>query len=199
VNFFRYLQHKILKGKTMIYDRFRDSLQQPEHIQLQNNVADSTRVLTEETIYLLEERLMVDLTKHKTGEIVVRKEVDTQVLHVEVPVRREKLIVEKVSPEYKLIAQIDLGSEQLDREAISYVNHDDSIVVNGNSKSLSIDNNRSKVSGTVNSPQAAIDILAEIARMAGEDCETIRIEISLKNNRNRDIYQRLFAGERSVD
>lgn len=183
----------------MIYDRFRDSLQQPEHIQLQNNVADSTRVLTEETIYLLEERLMVDLTKHKTGEIVVRKEVDTQVLHVEVPVRREKLIVEQVSPEYKLIAQIDLGSEQLDREAISYVNHDDSIVVNGNSKSLSIDNNRSKVSGTVNSPQAAIDILAEIARMAGEDCETIRIEISLKNNRNRDIYQRLFAGERSID
>lgn len=184
----------------MIYDRFRDSLQQPEHIQLQTNAADSTRVLTEETIYLLEERLMVDLNKHKTGEIVVRKEVDTQILQVEVPVRRERLIVEQVSPEYKLIAQIDLGSEQIDRGAISYVNHDDSIVVNGNYKSLPSDNNhRSTVSGTVTSPQSAIDILAEIARMAGEDCETIRIEISLKNNRNRDVYQRLFAGDRSVN
>ncbi|PSB50779.1 DUF2382 domain-containing protein [Chamaesiphon polymorphus] len=184
----------------MIYDRFNDSQQQPNLVQFQKNAADSTRVLTEETIYLLEERLMVDLTKHKTGEIVVRKEVDTQVLHVEVPVRREKLIVEQVSPEYKLIAQIDLGSEQLDRGAISYVNRDDSIVVNGSSKSLSIDNNqRPIVGGTVTSPQAAIDILAEIARMAGEDYETIRIEIALKDNRNRDIYQRLFAGNPSVN
>ncbi|NJR32572.1 MAG: hypothetical protein HC778_06795 [Chamaesiphon sp. CSU_1_12] len=98
-----------------------------------------------------------------------------------------------VSPEYKLIAQIDLGSEQIDRGGISYVNHDDSIVVNGNSKSLSSDNNhRPTVSGTVTSPQSAIDILAEIARMAEEDCETIRIEIALKDNRNRDIYQRLL-------
>jgi Domain of unknown function (DUF2382) len=184
----------------MIYDRFKDSRQQPDLVQLQKNAADSTKVLTEETIYLLEERLMVDLTKHKTGEIVVRKEVDTQVLQVEVPVRRERLIVEQVSPEYKLIAQIDLGSEQIDRGAISYVNHDDSIVINSNSKSLSMDNkHRQTVSGTVTSPQSAIDILAEIARMAGEDCETIRIEIALKNNRNRDVYQRLFAGDGSID
>jgi Domain of unknown function (DUF2382) len=184
----------------MIYDRFRDNRQQPDLVQLQTNAANSTRVLTEETIYLLEERLMVDLTKHKTGEIVVRKEVDTQILQVEVPVRREKLIVEQVSPEYKLIAQIDLGSEQIDRGAISYVNRDDSIVVNGNSKSLSIDNNlRSTVGGTVTSTQSAIDILAQIAQMAGEDCETIRIEISLKNNRNREIYQSLFTGDSSIN
>ncbi|AFY93541.1 DUF2382 domain-containing protein [Chamaesiphon minutus] len=184
----------------MIYDRSKDSQQQPDLVQLQKNATDSTRILTEETIYLLEERLMVDLTRHKTGEIVVRKEIDTQVLHVEVPVRREKLIVEQVSPEYKLIAQIDLGSEQLDRGAISYVNHDDSIVINGNSKSLPIDNNHSTtVGGTVTSPQSAIDILAEIVRMAEEDCETVRIEISLKNNRNRDTYQRLFAGDRSIN
>jgi hypothetical protein len=59
------------------------------------------------TLRLLAERLMVDLHRYKVGEVIVRKEIETRI--VEVPVRREKLIVEQVSPEFKQLAVIDLG------------------------------------------------------------------------------------------
>lgn len=58
-------------------------------------------------IPLLEERLVVDRRRQKVGEIVVRKEIETHI--VEVPIRREKLIVEQVSPEYEQLAVLDLG------------------------------------------------------------------------------------------
>jgi Domain of unknown function (DUF2382) len=58
-------------------------------------------------LQLLEERLVVDIQRRKVGEIVVRKEIETRI--VEVPIRREKLIVEQVSPEFKQLAVIDLG------------------------------------------------------------------------------------------
>ena len=68
-----------------------------------------SETLTEEVFSLLEERLIVNLSRREIGEIVIRKEIETQILQVEVPVQREKLIVEQVSPEYQLLAQIDLG------------------------------------------------------------------------------------------
>jgi hypothetical protein len=61
-------------------------------------------------IQLLEERLVVDLQSRKTGEVIVRKEIETQI--VEVPIRREVLIVEQISPEFKQLAVIDLGQER---------------------------------------------------------------------------------------
>ena len=44
------------------------------------------------------------------GELIVRKEIETQI--VEIPIRREKLIIEQVSPKFKQLAVIDLGQEQ---------------------------------------------------------------------------------------
>jgi hypothetical protein len=64
----------------------------------------------EETIQLLEERLVVNLHQRKVGEVIVRKEIETRI--VEIPIRREKLIVEQVSPEFKQLAVIDLGQTQ---------------------------------------------------------------------------------------
>lgn len=61
----------------------------------------------DEKIRLLEERLVVDVHKRKIGEVVVRKEVETRI--VRVPVRREILIVEQISPEFKQLAVVDLG------------------------------------------------------------------------------------------
>ncbi len=60
-----------------------------------------------ETIRLLEERLLVEQHRRKVGEVVVHKVVDTQM--IQVPVRRERLVVEQVSPERKQLATIDLG------------------------------------------------------------------------------------------
>lgn len=60
------------------------------------------------TLRLLEERLVVDrYHRRKIGEVIVRKVVETHVIRV--PVRREKLIVEQVSPERQQLASIDLS------------------------------------------------------------------------------------------
>jgi hypothetical protein len=66
-------------------------------------------------IQLLEERLVVDLHKRKVGEVIVRKEIETRI--VEVPICREILIVEQISPEFKQIAVIDL--EQADETEVA--------------------------------------------------------------------------------
>lgn len=65
----------------------------------------------EQIIQLLAERLVVGRRQRKVGEVVVRKVIETQM--VEVPVRRERLIVEQVSPEHKQLAAIDLGRGEL--------------------------------------------------------------------------------------
>jgi hypothetical protein len=65
---------------------------------------------------LLEERLVVDRRKHKVSEVVFRKEIETRI--VEVPIRREKLIVEQVSPEYKQLAIIDLGQASAEHNVL---------------------------------------------------------------------------------
>jgi stress response protein YsnF len=56
-------------------------------------------VREEQIIRLLAERLVVNQNKRKVGDVTIRKEVETRM--IQVPVRREKLIVEQISPEYK--------------------------------------------------------------------------------------------------
>jgi Domain of unknown function (DUF2382) len=193
------LIHKLILEPLVIFDRSRDPQQQQP---LESQIADPSNILTSEIFYLLEERLMVDLTRHKIGEIVVRKEIDTQILQVEVPVRHEKLIVEQVSPEYKLLARIDLGQEYVSNSTPAFVNNDDRMLVSSDPKSLPNDNDRHShdlVSSQVNSPVAAIDLLTELAQIAGDDVQTIRISIALKDNCNRDRYHQLFTDKRQAE
>lgn len=63
------------------------------------------------TIQLLEERLNVRLNTRKVGEVIVRKVVETEM--VSIPIRREKLIVEQVTPHPQQLAAIDLGREEI--------------------------------------------------------------------------------------
>ncbi|MFM7423600.1 MAG: DUF2382 domain-containing protein [Elainella sp.] len=70
-------------------------------------VTDDSVMDDGETIRLLEERLRVERHRRKVGEVVVHKVVDTQM--IQVPVRRERLVVEQISPERKQLATIDLG------------------------------------------------------------------------------------------
>jgi hypothetical protein len=72
------------------------------------------RISAEEVIPLLAERVVVDRRKRKVGEVVVRKVIETEV--IEVVVRREKLIVEQVSPSYEELAVIDLGETSIERK-----------------------------------------------------------------------------------
>ena len=70
----------------------------------------ASSVVSEETIQLLEERLVANRIRRKVGDVIVRKEIETRI--IEVPIRREKLIVEQVSPHHQQLAVIDLGQSQ---------------------------------------------------------------------------------------
>lgn len=87
-------------------------LQYQEQLRTQNQsnpqvVSGSSNIVEEETIPLKEERLMVDRHRRKAGEVIVRKEIETEI--IEVPVQREKLIVEQVGDNPKQLAEIDLA------------------------------------------------------------------------------------------
>jgi Domain of unknown function (DUF2382) len=174
----------------MLADEFK-STQQNGGVEQREQMAAPANILTEHVISLLEERLVVELNRQKVGDIVVRKEIETQLIQVQVPIRREKLIVEQVSPEYKRIAEVDLGSQQVDTDAMtsrierefSSVNEDKSIAVG------SVGTNRVTIGGRTYSPQAASDILNELARMSDGNRDDIQIEIVLKNAARQANYQ----------
>ncbi|MGB3202186.1 MAG: YsnF/AvaK domain-containing protein [Nodosilinea sp.] len=62
------------------------------------------------TIQLAEERLVVNRRRVKVGEISIRRVVETEI--VEVPIRREKLVVEKIG-EGDPIVEVKLGEPRL--------------------------------------------------------------------------------------
>jgi Domain of unknown function (DUF2382) len=164
-----------------------------------------SEILTSETFALLEERLMVNLTRRKLGEIVVRKEIETHILQVQVPIRSEKLIVEQISPEYKLLSEVELGRSNASELAISNAINDGVILAKDGERQLSIGlddlvdrqvaatSTQPRLGCELDSVEAARALLNEIAKLSDlDDCGSIRLEIVLKDDRRRDIYQSLF-------
>lgn len=80
-----------------------------EEPSLQSRI--TSEVVSSQTIPLLEERLVTRQNRRKIGEVIFRKQIETRI--VEIPIRREKLIIEQVSPELKQLAVVDLPGEQL--------------------------------------------------------------------------------------
>lgn len=91
------------------HDRVRDRVDRRADDVVINPPIEPSRVVHEDTIPLREERLIVDKHKQKAGEVIVRKEIETEI--IEVPIQREKLIIEQVGPEPKQLAEIDLADE----------------------------------------------------------------------------------------
>ncbi|MGQ4646303.1 DUF2382 domain-containing protein [Lyngbya aestuarii] len=137
----------------------------------------TTEIAEEEVIRLLEERLVVNRSKQKIGEVVVRKEIETRM--IEVPVRREKLIVEQIEigSEAKQLAEIDLGEGE-----VTGVEHH---------KVASVDP-RPTLAGEFISPKAASEILQAIALQKPHGCVKVRLEIVVENQRFLETYQELF-------
>lgn len=129
-------------------------------------MAHANTLSPEQAIQLLEERLVVRSDKQKVGEIVVRKEVETRM--VEVPVRREKLIVEQVQPKYERLAEIDLGN------------------------TAGPERSGAMISGDFDSPRTVSDLLDAIARTPEHNCAEIRVEITLKDTKHQETYQAWF-------
>jgi Domain of unknown function (DUF2382) len=159
-----------------------------------------SEILTTDTFALLEERLIVNFTQRKLGEIVVRKEIETHILQVQVPIRSEKLIVEQISPEYKLLSEVEIGRSNASETAISRAIENGVIVANNDECAIYIgldainrNTNRSKIGCEIDSANTARDLLTEIAKMSNlNDLQSVRVEIVLKDEQQRDIYQLLF-------
>jgi stress response protein YsnF/sporulation protein YlmC with PRC-barrel domain len=138
------------------------------------------QVTEEQIIRLLEERLVVESSKRKIGEVIVRKVIETRM--IQVPVRREMLIVEQVSPEHKQLAEIDLGQGEItgvdlrEVENLEFTHFDSSLTV----------------SGEFSSPKVASLLLNAIALEQNHGCKQVRVTIAVEDESQQKKYQEWF-------
>lgn len=155
---------------------------------------ETPEILQEEVIRLLEERLVIDRKRRKVGDVVVRKEIETRI--VEVPVQREKLIVEQVSPEYKQLAVIDLGGGEVTGLELIQPSETDKLTASkswNSQRAVSQEStSQPTVSGEFRSPKAASLLLDSIALQKQHGCAKVRVEIILDNPELQETYQKMF-------
>ena len=133
-------------------------------------------ILDEATIRLLEERLTVDRTSTKVGEVVVRKVVETKM--VEVPVRQEKLVIEQVTGDQtENLAEIDLSSE---------------VIQNVDQSANFVNSHHYNVQGEFMTPDAASEILKAISLQKDHGCRAVKIELLVSDDQKRKDYQAMF-------
>ncbi|WP_414574622.1 DUF2382 domain-containing protein [Anabaena sp. CCY 9402-a] len=134
----------------------------------------------EKLIRLLEEQLVVGSSKQKIGEVIVRKVIETTM--VQVPVRREKLIVEQITPDHKQLAEIDLscgeitGVELTQSERLEFTSQVSGLTV----------------SGRFMSPKIASLLLNAIALERNHGCQQVLVSISVDNEEHQQKYQEWF-------
>lgn len=91
---------------------------------LDNNQLDQPEV---HQISLLEEKLRVARRKQKVGEVVIRKQVETK--FVKVPIKREKLIVERIGKNPELLTETIITSEKVSGFSYEELNDTDSLYI----------------------------------------------------------------------
>jgi hypothetical protein len=119
-------------------------------------------------IQLLEERLIINRERQKVGEISVRKVVETEI--VEVPIKREKLIVERIG-EADPLFEVGLSNTQIrGHESDSHTDAYNEL----NSAAES-----PRASGNLSSIRQAINLLESVINLPDHHCRQVRITISL--------------------
>jgi len=137
-------------------------------------------IVDQEVIRLLEERLVINRSKRKVGEVIVRKEIETRM--VQVPIQWEKLIVEQVGDDPKVLAEIDLGEGSITGIDLTEVKSD---------------RQEPTVKAEFTSVQKASKILNSIASQPRHGCVKVRLEIVLENQQLEDTYQKWLAENHS--
>ncbi|MEH1939370.1 MAG: DUF2382 domain-containing protein [Nostoc sp.] len=163
--------------------RSENSTEQVDNYQSTNSPVEPVNleeVTEEQIIRLLEERLVVESRKRKIGEVIVRKEIETRM--IQVPVRREKLIVEQISPEHKQLAEIDLGQEEI--SGVDWTQVEGLEVTNFGSGLT--------VSGEFSSPKTASLLLNAIALEQNHGCKQVRVTIAVEDESQQKKYQEWF-------
>lgn len=136
--------------------------------------SDSDAKERDRVLRLLEEKLVIERKKRKVGEVIVRKVVETRM--VQVPVRREKLIVEQLDPQHQQLAEIDLGEETI-------LN-----IESGSSTSEA----QSVVTAEFLYPELASDALRAFSFQKPQGCREVRVEIILEDPQYQEAYQSMF-------
>jgi len=160
------------------------SFQDEDHQSLTES-DDKIEVVEEEIIRLLEERLIINRSKWKVGEVVARKEVETKI--VQVPIRREIIIIEQVSPETKQIAEIDLGQGGATRVELSEASSSNDLHTPVPSADTPY-----TVIGEFISPKAASNLLEAIALQKRHGCQKVRVELVVESPDVQETYQNMF-------
>lgn len=156
-------------------DNFLDSLDNnsPTEPSLTNSQEIEAQRLEEHQISLLEEKLIVKRFKQKVGEIIIRKEIETRTIHL--PIRREKLIIEKAGATTEQLAQIDLKEGKVNGVKFSELSDtDDLYLTQSNFVTL----------------ETARQLLAEIGNRGSKNVK-IRLDIVADNSESQNAYQNL--------
>ena len=130
-------------------------------------------IVDQEVIRLLEERLVINRSKRKVGEVIVRKEIETRM--VQVPIQWEKLIVEQVGDDPKVLAEIDLGEGNITGIDLTEIKSD---------------RQEPTVKAEFTSVQKASKILNSIASQPRHGCVKVRLELVLEDKQLEDTYQK---------
>lgn len=126
-------------------------------------------------ISLLEEKLQVARRQEKIGEVVIRKEVETRM--VKLPIRREKLIVERVGENPELLTEVIVGEETINGFKYGELAKNDLLEVS-QSRFVSL--------------ATAKELLAEISKIDPTDNSKIRLEI-VTNSDNQELQSKIAA------
>jgi hypothetical protein len=123
-------------------------------------------------ISLLEEKLQVVRRKEKVGEVVIRKQVETRM--VSIPLRREKLIVERVGENPEQLTEVIIAEE----------------TVNG-FKSNELDNSNGLSFNKTHflSLSTAQDLLTAISQLSSASNSKIRLEIVTNCSENKTLSE----------
>ncbi len=179
-------------GEMLSSDESNSSIRQPftaesGHESLgELEEMEEPEVVEEELVRLLEERLIVNRSKRKVGEVVVRKEIETRI--VEVPVQREILIVEQVGAETKRLAEIDLGQGEVTGVELAQI----ASLASRHETEVPNSHNGFTVTGEFLSPKAASNLLEAIAFQGKHGCSKVRVELVVDNPELQDTYQKMF-------
>lgn len=148
-----------------------------ENLPLDNEPINNLEAATAEQhdISLLEEKLVVKRSRQKVGEVVVRKEIETQTLHI--PIRREKLIVEKIGVSDEQLTEIDLGSEKVNGIKFNELGNTNNIY-QAQSEFVSLD----KIQ----------EFLTEITKHSDRSNLKIRLEVITDNPETQQVFSTIF-------
>ena len=123
-------------------------------------------------ISLLEEKLQVTRQRKKIGEVVIRKKVETRM--VRVPIRREKLIVERIGENPELLTEVIIGESKL-----------------GGYEELNDSGNLNLTQSNFLSVSTAQELLEAISHLSTATNAKVRLEIISDDSMDKDELQNI--------